>query len=194
MNSNSLSTFSNGFNVGEIIWAKRNYDGIYWPGRILSISHNMIDTIFTHNYLQNQPWSYLTEFFEYNQKNWTIDVLPYRQYRDYMSKNLFGHYDSYPQIKYQLLNAINQADYVHINENTHPIKSDNYSSSYLFKTDSNDNYISTSNSIVTPCENSISHTMNNYSLDPYSQTSNIYCQHPSNCSCDTGFKLVSIDS
>ncbi|CAF0864250.1 unnamed protein product [Rotaria sordida] len=185
MNSNSLSTFSNGFNVGEIVWAKRNYDGIYWPGRILSISHNMIDTIFTHNYLQDQPWSYLTEFFEYNQKNWTIDVLPYRQYRDYMSKNLFGHYDSYPQIKYQLLNAINQADYAHINENTHPIKSNNYSSSYLFKTDSNDNYISTSNSIVTPCENSISHTMNDYSLDSYSQTSNIYCQRPSNCSCNT---------
>ncbi|CAF2978671.1 unnamed protein product [Rotaria sp. Silwood2] len=182
MTYHASATFSDGFNVGEIIWARRNHDGTYWPGRILSISNNVIDTVSTHNYLQDQSWSYLIEFFEYNQTNWTIDILPYRQYRDYMSKNLTLHYESYPQIKYQFLNAVNQADYANNNENPHPIKSDNYSSPYSFKTNHNDNYIPTSNSIVTVCGNSIPYNMNDNSMDSYSQTSNIYYQYPSNCS------------
>jgi hypothetical protein len=41
-----------------------------------------------------------------------------------MSKNLLIHFESYPQIKYQFLNAINQADYIDINENSYSIKSE----------------------------------------------------------------------
>ncbi|CAF3533917.1 unnamed protein product [Rotaria sp. Silwood1] len=192
MTSNSLSTFADGFIVGETVWARRNHDGMYWPGRILSISNNMIDTVSDynyHNYLQDQSWCYLIEFFEHDQTNWTFNVLPYQQYREYMSKNLSLHYDSYPQIKNQFLNAVNQADYANMNENSHLIKSRNYSSSYSFKTNHNDNYIPTSNSFVTACENSMSQPTNDYTLDSYSQTSNIYCQYPSNCSHNTQLHL-----
>jgi hypothetical protein len=95
-----------------------------------------------NNHLQYQTCSYLIQFFGYNQTHWTVDVLPYRQYRDYMSKNLLIHYESYPQIKYQFLNAINQAD-ISINPNS--VKSENSSSFSSF----NNNYIPTSNSSVT---------------------------------------------
>ena len=78
-----------------------------------------------------------------------MDVLPYRQYRDYMSQNLLVHFDSYPQIKYQFLNAINQANYAVINENPNSIKTDNTTSFHSFKTNPNDNYVPTSDSIVT---------------------------------------------
>ncbi|CAF4719618.1 unnamed protein product, partial [Rotaria socialis] len=139
MTSNSLSTFPDGFNIGDITWARRNQDGMYWPGRITFISNNVIDAVSTQINLQEQMWSYLIEYFGCNQSNWTTDVLPYRQYRDYMSKHLSSHYDAHPQIKYRLLNAINQADYANMNGSFHSMKSDNSSSSYSYTT--NQNYI-----------------------------------------------------
>ncbi len=60
-----------------------------------------------------------------------------------MSHYLLIYYDSYPQIKYHFLNAINQADYVDINESPNSIKTDNSNSSYSFKTNPNGNYIPT---------------------------------------------------
>jgi hypothetical protein len=108
-----------GFIVGQTVWARRPYDGIYWPGRITFMTNRPNDTLFPDNNLQYRSCSYLIQFFGFNQTNWTLDVLPYQQYRDYLSKNLLVHYDSNPQIKYQFLDAINQADY------THPIRSDN---------------------------------------------------------------------
>ncbi|CAF2087938.1 unnamed protein product [Rotaria magnacalcarata] len=173
MTSNSLSTFPDGFNIGDITWAKRNQDGMYWPGRITFISNNATDTVSTQISLQDQMWSYFIEYFGCNQSNWTTDVLPYRQYRDYMSKHLSSHYDAHPQIKYQLLNAINQADYANMNGNFHSMKSDNSSSSYSYTT--NQNYIPTSNSIDTTNDNPVSY---NYSL-------NSYYQYPSNSLCNT---------
>ncbi|CAF5190302.1 unnamed protein product, partial [Rotaria magnacalcarata] len=173
MTSNSFSTFPDGFNIGDITWAKRNQDGMYWPGRITFISNNATDTVSTQISLQDQMWSYFIEYFGCNQSNWTTDVLPYRQYRDYMSKHLSSHYDAHPQIKYQLLNAINQADYANMNGNFHSMKSDNSSSSYSYTT--NQNYIPTSNSIATTNDNPVSY---NYSLDSY-------YQYPSNSLCNT---------
>ncbi|CAF1570372.1 unnamed protein product, partial [Adineta steineri] len=141
------------FSVGEIVWARHNYDGMYWPGRITSIP----------NHLQYQSWSYVVQFFGYNQTNWTMDILPYKQYRDYMSKNLLIHYDTYPQIKYHFLNAIHQAD---ANENSNH----------------NDKYISTSNPITTNSRHSIPYTNNEYPI-------NSYHQYGSNCSYNTQFSL-----
>ncbi|CAF1286021.1 unnamed protein product [Adineta steineri] len=153
MSCNSSSIYSDGFSVGEIVWARHNYDGMYWPGRITSIP----------NHLQYQSWSYVVQFFGYNQTNWTMDILPYKQYRDYMSKNLLIHYDTYPQIKYHFLNAIHQAD---ANENSNH----------------NDKYISTSNPITTNSRHSIPYTNNEYPL-------NSYHQYASNCSYNTQFSL-----
>jgi hypothetical protein len=66
-----------------------------------------------------------------------------------MSKNLVVHYDHYPQIKYQFLNAINQADYADINESSNSVKSNNYTSFYSSKNNYNYNYIPASSSITT---------------------------------------------
>ena len=93
-----------------------------------------------------QTCYYRIQFFGYNQPHWANDVLSYRQYRDYMSKNLLSHYESYPQIKYQFLDVMNQADNANINEKTHARKSSNTSP---FKVNYNYDYIPTSHSMMT---------------------------------------------
>lgn len=121
---------------------------MYWPGRITYISNQISDTVSNQSNFQDQSWSYLVEFFGYNQNDWTAHVLPYQHYRDYMSKHLSAYYDSYPQIKYRLLNGINQADYANMNGNCYMIKEDPSVSTYSFPSNnSNYNYISTSNSL-----------------------------------------------
>lgn len=112
-----------GYNIGEIVWARHDQDGMYWPGRITFSSSQITDTN-----LQVKLWSYFVQFFGYNQTIWTIDVLSYRQYRDYMSKHLLAHYDSSPQLKYQFLNAINYAD---ANENSISVSNSNVTSKSL---------------------------------------------------------------
>ena len=102
-----------GYSIGEIVWARHDQDGMYWPGRITFSSNQVTDTN-----LQAKLWSYFVQFFGYNQKIWTVDVLSYRQYRDYISKHLLEHYDSSPQLKYQYINAINYAD---ANDNSIPV-------------------------------------------------------------------------
>jgi hypothetical protein len=97
----------------------------------------------------NLSSSYFIHYFALNQPNWTGDVLPYRQYRDYMTKNLLVYYDPYPQIKYQFLNAINQADYADIPESSNSIKSENPTSFYSYKSNLDYNYVPAPNSITT---------------------------------------------
>ena len=133
-----------GFYVGDTVWAKRDHDGIYWPGTINSISNSLTDAMPTNSKPhRHQTCLYRIQLFGFNQPHWTSDVLPYRQYRDYISKNLLGHYEPYPQIKYQFLDAINQADNANnINEKTPTRKSSN-------KVNYNYNYIPTSHSMMT---------------------------------------------
>jgi hypothetical protein len=104
-----------GFTIGETVWARHADDGMYWPGRITCISNAL-----HKSNVQFHPWSYLIQFFGYSQPAWTMDVLPYRDYQDYMYKNLIVHYEPYPQIKYQFLNAINHAK---INDQQSPASS-----------------------------------------------------------------------
>jgi hypothetical protein len=97
--------------VGQIVWARRNKNDIYWPGKITIISNN-----------NNDLWSaevhhnYLVQFFVTNQSGWITDLLPYRQYRDSMTNDSFMQYGLHPTIKQDFLNAINQADYACSNE------------------------------------------------------------------------------
>ena len=103
--------------VGQIVWARRNKIDIYWPGKITFISNNT-----------NQSWSsslfdnyqrqthYYIQFFATNQSIWTTDILPYCQYRDYMTNDSFIQYGLHPTMKVDFLNAIHQADYSSSNE------------------------------------------------------------------------------
>ncbi|UJR26591.1 hypothetical protein I4U23_007911 [Adineta vaga] len=136
MNSNSVVTRSEGFNVGDIVWARYDYDGMYWPGRITFISNAM-----TATNIQVQLLSYFVQFFGYNQTTWTIDVLAYSQYRDYMSKYLLIHYDLNPQLKYQFLNAINCAD---INNNSPSTSNSMIPTSHPITSYPTNDYLSTS--------------------------------------------------
>ena len=203
--------------MGEIIWARRDPDGIYWPAKINFISNNSTETASTRNSVyQYRICSYRVLFLGSNQTQWIADVLPYRQYREYMSKTLLIHYEAYPEIKYQFLNAMSQADYVNSDEN--PNKFTNSSS---FKSDLDVNYTPTSNSIVpgrvrsfhiSDCldnhladRNMNSLTTNEYSFNHYSQSSNLYSQYMSNspygtqlssnnyCSCCLPPSFSSID-
>ena len=72
-----------------------------------SVSSHRLTTI---GYSIYQPCSYLIRSFETNQTHWTADVLPYRSYRDYMSKYLLIHYQSDAHAIGQLSHAIHQAD------------------------------------------------------------------------------------
>ncbi|CAF1546926.1 unnamed protein product [Adineta ricciae] len=166
MNASLLKTDSDSYNIGEIVWARHDQDGMYWPGRITFSSNQVTDTN-----LQVKLWSYFVQFFGYNQTIWTVDVLSYRQYRDYMSKHLLAHYDSSPQLKYQFLNAINYAD---VNENSIPV----------------------SNSIVTTSQISNLYPTNEYSPNTFplygsAPPHNTHISSNNSCSCCTQLPLIS---
>lgn len=136
-----------GFNIGNIVWARREQDGIYWPGTINFISNKSTETISINSKLHHhQTCWYLVQFFGNDQAYWTGDVLPYRSYREYMFKNLLNHYEPYPQVKYQFLDAVSQADNADVNGKSHPEKSVNNSS---VKPNRNYNYHPTSHSMQT---------------------------------------------
>jgi hypothetical protein len=98
--------------VGRIVWARRNKDDIYWPGKITIISNNTNDLWSTElPYNFQQQFNYLVQFFVTNQSVWITDILPYQQYRDCMTNDSFIQYGLHPTIKQDFLNAINQADY-----------------------------------------------------------------------------------
>jgi hypothetical protein len=92
--------------VGQIVWARRNQDEIYWPGKITIISNNTNDL-----WSSELHYNYLVQFFVTNQSVWITDILPYRQYKDSMTNDSFMHYGLHPTIKQDFLNAISQADY-----------------------------------------------------------------------------------
>jgi len=92
--------------VGQIVWARRNQDEIYWPGKITVISNNTNDL-----WSSELHYNYLVQFFVTNQSVWITDILPYRQYKDSMTNDSFMHYGLHSTIKQDFLNAINQADY-----------------------------------------------------------------------------------
>ena len=93
--------------VGDIVWARRQKEDIYWPGKITVISNNTNDLWST-----NVHSSYLVQFFCTNQSIWTMDVLPYRQCRESMANDSFLHYGLHPTIKQDFLNAIYEADHM----------------------------------------------------------------------------------
>lgn len=97
--------------VGQIVWARRHIDDIYWPGKITIISNNNNDL-----WSSQLNYNYLVQFFVTNQSIWITDILPYRQYRDSMTNDSFMQYGLHPTIKQDFLNAINQADYASSNE------------------------------------------------------------------------------
>jgi hypothetical protein len=97
--------------VGQIVWARRHIDDIYWPGKITIISNNNNDL-----WSSQLNYNYLVQFFVKNQSIWITDILPYRQYRDSMTNDSFMQYGLHPTIKQDFLNAINQADYASSNE------------------------------------------------------------------------------
>ena len=92
--------------VGQIVWARRHIDDIYWPGKITIISNNTNDL-----WSSQLHCNYLVQFFVTNQSIWITDILPYRQYRDSMTNDSFMQYGLHPTIKQDFLNAISQADY-----------------------------------------------------------------------------------
>lgn len=97
--------------VGRIVWARRQKNDIYWPGRITIISNN------THELWSTElHYNYFVHCFVNNQSLWTTDVLPYRQYRDSMTNDSFMQYGLHPTIKQDFLYAIDQADYASNNE------------------------------------------------------------------------------
>ncbi len=91
--------------VGQIVWARRNQNDIYWPGKITIISNNTNDL-----WSSELHYNYLVQFFVTNQSIWITDILPYRQYKDSMTNDSFMNYGLHPTIKQDFLNAINQAD------------------------------------------------------------------------------------
>ena len=103
--------------VGQIVWARRDKNDIYWPGKITIISSNT-DNLWSSElpYNSQQQFNYLVQLFITNQSIWITDILPYRQYRDSMTNDSFIHYGLHPTIKQDFLNAINQADYDSNNE------------------------------------------------------------------------------
>lgn len=96
-----------GFTIGEIVWARRPYDGIYWPGQITTIQNHQTNN---SNHNDFQLCSYLVQFFDSNYSYWTSHVLPYSSYRDLMSKNLLVYYQSNFHIRNQLIHALERAD------------------------------------------------------------------------------------
>ena len=166
--------------MGDIVWARRDHDGVYWPGKINFISKNLSETGLTHDHVRHyQTCSYLILFFGCNQTHWTVDILPYRQYRDYISKNLVVYYEHYPQIKYQLLDAMSQADNESSISNSSP----------SFGNNPHEHYHSTMNSIVTnkdlTSRNSTALTTNEYPFNHYFESSNIHPQYVSNSCYNT---------
>ena len=143
----SVIVFMN-LTVGQIVWARRQKEDIYWPGRITIISNN-----------SNEFWSaefqsnYLVQFFVTNQSIWTTDILPYRQYRESMTNDSFMHYGLHPTIKQDFLNAVHQADYTNSNE--------------MY---SNDNDLTSMTTMKTPQQNSVpmieDNTDNDFLLTP----------------------------
>ena len=97
--------------VGRIVWARREKNDIYWPGKITIISNNTNEV-----WSIESQWNYFVQFFFTNQSFWMTDVLPYRQYRDSMTNDSFMHYGLHPTIRQDFLNAIAQADYASSNE------------------------------------------------------------------------------
>ena len=97
--------------VGQIVWARRHKDDIYWPGKITIISNNTNDL-----WSSQLQYNYLVQFFVTNQSIWITDILPYRQYKDSMTNESFMQYGLHPTIKQDFLNAVNQADYACSNE------------------------------------------------------------------------------
>ena len=181
--------------MGNIVWARREHDGIYWPGTINFVSNKSTEVTSINSKLHHhQNYWYLVQFFGYDPAYWTGDVLPYRLYRDYMFKNLLNHYEPYPQVKYQFLDAVNQADNADMNGKSHPGKSVNNSS---YKPNRNYNYNSTSHSMQTgksilfifmsncfdtdySYHNWTPFTNNESTYNQYSSTSHTYPQYTSN--------------
>ncbi len=97
--------------VGQLVWARRHKDDIYWPGKITIISNNTNDL-----WSSQLHYNYLVQFFVTNQSIWITDILPYQQYRDSMTNESFMHYGLHPTIKQDFLNAVNQADYAISNQ------------------------------------------------------------------------------
>ena len=100
------------FNVGQIVWARRNKTDIYWPGKITVISSNT-NNLWSSELLYDSQhqYNYHVQFLVTNQSAWITDILPYRQYRDSMTNESFMNYGLHSSIKPDFLNAINQADY-----------------------------------------------------------------------------------
>lgn len=101
--------------IGRIVWARRNKDDIYWPGKITIISNNT-NNLWSSLYDCQPQYNYLVQFFITNQSAWITDILPYHQYRDSMTNDSFMNYGLHSTIKPDFLNAIHQADYASSNE------------------------------------------------------------------------------
>ncbi len=103
--------------VGRIVWARRDKEDIYWPGKIILISDNTNNLWSSESlYDFQQQCNYLVDFFITNQSAWITDILPYLQYRDSMTNDSFMTYGLHSTIKPDFLNAIHQADYASNNE------------------------------------------------------------------------------